>query len=197
MSDNNAVKWDGKGTPKNGMLINRAGVDLQDSEVVFIGIDSDKERWVIKTKSGGLISLPLGYLSYIKSDEEISNNKFLLQLADLLEEHGIFLVSQKISELSEYTKIVFQTKGVENMFPKLGRCHISPYDLRCLSGMGSKKANEVYHKFLSENKNSAVAHEENTLAAPYSFDGIITCVEANIQNSMTTLNQFTKYGDKL
>jgi hypothetical protein len=199
MSNNEAVKWDGTGTPKNGMLINRswrvAGCGVKVKEVSFVGVDINTEMWVIKNKMGEFIALPMNYFSRIKSAVEIKNNEFLIQLANLLEEHNICLVSRKVSDLSEYTKIVFQSKDVDNMFPNFGRCHVSPYDLRGLSGMSSEEANELYHKFSAENKISVVAHQENTLATPNL--PVNTCVELNRQNSMTAFNNLTRYGDNI
>jgi hypothetical protein len=199
MLNDNAVKWDGTGTPKNGMLINRswrvAGCGVKVKEVSFVGVDINTERWVVKTHSGEFVSLPISYFSRIKSADEIKNGEFLLQLADLLEQHNICLVSRKVSDLSEYTKIIFQSKDVDNMFPDLGRCHVSPYDLRCLSGMSGKEANELYHKFSAENKINVVANKENTLATPK--PPVNTCVELNRQNSMAAFNQLTKYGDNI
>ena len=74
------------------------------------------------------------------------NTKFLLALANLLEEHGVTIHAPNDHEdnTKVFSYVEFRSKPNNIMYPSLRRCVVSPYDLRCESGMNSKEANELY-----------------------------------------------------
>ncbi len=73
-------------------------------------------------------------------------NKFALELADLLEKYKVYITAE-LDEPDDkvFSYVNFIARGAcESLMPKLQRCHLSPYDLRCESGMSSKEANDLY-----------------------------------------------------
>ena len=151
MSQNETIDkkkhWDGNGIPENGMLVTRVCTYLHDNVSntthTFIGLDCDGNSWVTRSKLGILDVRSSEKFIKSKSTKETKNSEFLVKMAALMEEYDIYLASRKVSDSSKWTKIIFQTRDVDDIFPISERCHISPYDLRCLSGMSSSEANEL------------------------------------------------------
>ena len=134
--------WDGFGLPTSGQLVKFTG-----NMVIFFGVDPENGNWVFKHVDGRFLSQPKKYFSKAKTPEEQADEKFLLDLADVLEKHKVCLVSHVIESKHNdgvYSKVAFQRKGADDMFPILERCHLSPYDLRTESGMSSLEANNLF-----------------------------------------------------
>ena len=74
---------------------------------------------------------------------EINKNEFLLDLANVLEKHGVYLVSP-FKEGEPFVPVGFLDKKGNYICPDMKRCHVSAYDLRVNAGMSSNEANEMY-----------------------------------------------------
>ena len=73
------------------------------------------------------------------------DKEFALELALLLEKHNVYIASPNDSgDNKVFSYVEFQSRGGVNLMPKIKRCTVSAYDLRCYSGMSSKEANEIY-----------------------------------------------------
>ena len=73
-------------------------------------------------------------------------NNFLLELADLLEKHKVYITSPNDDpkeRVFSYVDFIYRS-GCKSLTTEMQRCHVSPYDLRCASGMSSKQANDLY-----------------------------------------------------
>ena len=76
----------------------------------------------------------------------VKTKGFALDLADLLEKHSICITAPNTDpENKIFSYVNFIARGrSESLMPKLQRCHVSSYDLRCETGMSSSEANELY-----------------------------------------------------
>ena len=76
----------------------------------------------------------------------VKTKGFALELADLLEKHSIYITAPNTDpENKIFSYVNFIARGrSESLMPKLQRCHVSSYDLRCQTGMSSREANELY-----------------------------------------------------
>lgn len=77
-------------------------------------------------------------------------NEFLLDMAKVLEKHRVAICSRNTGE---YSKVFFQridSKPFKQINIDTTRLHVSAYDLRCMTGMGTQEANNMYHAYKTE-----------------------------------------------
>ena len=88
----------------------------------------------------------------------VKTKGFALELADLLEKHRICITAPNTDpENKIFSYVNFIARGrSESLMPKLQRCHVSSYDLRCETGMSSSEANELYQSNEQVNKGEFV-----------------------------------------
>ena len=88
----------------------------------------------------------------------VKTKGFALDLADLLEKHSIYITAPNTDpENKIFSYVNFIARGrSESLMPKLQRCHVSSYDLRCETGMSSSEANELYQSNKQVNKGEFV-----------------------------------------
>lgn len=73
--------------------------------------------------------------------------EFLLDLANVLEKHRVAICSRNTGTFSEVFFQKTESEPFKTINVNTDRLHVTAYDLRCQSGMGSKEANDLYEAY--------------------------------------------------